>query len=425
MIIKEQVEEIKQYVINRLVKNENPFEMSINEIYTLFRTLIFSSFLLAAFIDCSFAQVEAPYEVGTWGNFCEAAISHTFDDGTANQFSIAMPLFDEKGYKMTFATVTSGEMFPGWDILNEAFANGHEIASHSVTHSGTVNEDEMRRSQEAIKENVPGEMCISMIYPYGSVPNEADVLKYYIAGRVLSGGPEGPTPANFLRIASQVVGQGGAQTDMDSYARSAVNKNGWAVYLHHGVDGDHSWAYTSSSSLRSHLDFLDANRDIYWEETFGNVVRYIKERNAADVRETSSDDNSFTVEVTDDLADSIFNYPLSIRRPLPEGWDEEDVSVTQNGSPIAHAVVTEGPDTFIMFQAVPDKGDVVISSGAIAIRCGLLRNSKIGEKIFQFRKNQIFIKIVSSGTTRQLVRFFNFKGQLVSRYFIDDNTENR
>ena len=226
--------------------------------------------LVGTFTCSVFAVVDAPYEVGTWANFCQAAVSHTFDDGTGNQFSKAMPLFDAKGFHMTFATVTSGGMFPGWDKLNDAFKKGHEIASHSVTHPQVINDTEMKNSQNAIKTNVSGEMCISLIYPNCNQPNPVtDVDKYYIVARGCGGDPAKKNPDNFRNIPSLIVGQGGANTDLDSYTKSALNKNGWAVYLHHGVDGDHNWASTSSSSLGNHINYLDQNRDKIWVETFG------------------------------------------------------------------------------------------------------------------------------------------------------------
>ena len=50
--------------------------------------------------------IDSPYEVGTWQGFTKAAITYTFDDGNSNQFAIALPMFDELGFKMTLFTVS-------------------------------------------------------------------------------------------------------------------------------------------------------------------------------------------------------------------------------------------------------------------------------------------------------------------------------
>lgn len=43
--------------------------------------------------------ISPPYEVATWQGFRTAAISYTFDDGCANQYTIALPMFDEFGFR--------------------------------------------------------------------------------------------------------------------------------------------------------------------------------------------------------------------------------------------------------------------------------------------------------------------------------------
>ncbi len=371
----------------------------------------FLAFSAAIFIaqTSALAQVESPYELAVWGDFKDAAITHTFDDGTGNQFSKAIPMFNDRDFNLTLATVTSGGMFPGWDALKEAFADGHEIASHSVTHPQTVNEDEMRRSQEAIKQNVPGEMCISMIFPNCNVPNEQDVLRYYNTGRVCGSGPEGQTPNNFIRIASLIVGQGGAQTNLQSYAQSALDKKGWAVYLHHGVDGDHSWAYTSSSSLESHLNYLDENRDKFWVETFGNVVRYIKERDAARLEETSSDETSITLEVSDNLPDSIYNYPLSFRMPMPDGWDT--AYVAQDEEELYSEIKMVDNASVLQFTAVPDGGEVVISSGVTGLKKSFSHNR--GKKALKhWVENNVMNFSDSQNANKDRKSIYDVKGAL-------------
>ena len=58
-------------------------------------------------------------------------------------------------------------------------------------------------------------------------------------------------------------------------------------------------------------------------------ICYIKERNAASLTEVSNTNSKITMTVTDNLDNSLYNYPLSLRRTPPSGWT--DVTVTQNG----------------------------------------------------------------------------------------------
>ena len=307
--------------------------------------------------------VDDGYEVGTWHGFRDAAVTHTFDDNTSNQVPVAIPLFDEFGFDATFFVVTNWG--PNWAGFSAAAENGHEITSHTVSHPQVASiteqqqDAELTNSKATIQANVPGAEVLTLAYPYCSRWADAVTSATYIAARGCSGQIVPSTPADFLNISSIIVGSEGAvQTAADLNARvdAAAGSGGWAVFLLHGIDGDGGYSPTDSDELRGHLEYLDANRDRFWVDTFENVVRYIRERDAATVTEVSVTDETVTVEVSDgDLDDAIYTVPLSIRRALPEGW--EAATATQGGEPVGARVV-EGT---VEFEAVPDGGPVVLT----------------------------------------------------------------
>lgn len=327
-------------------------------LFVLSQTLLFSVF----------AAVEQPFEVGTWAHFCKGAVTHTFDDNTQGQTTIAQPLFDAKDFHMTLFTVT-GSMNPLWSNLKNAFAKGHEIASHSVTHPGTMGDAECPTSQSTIKQQIPGEMCVTIAYPNCNIPTtQTELKKCYIGGRICNGQIVNKSPADFYRIGSIISGSAGINTvdALNSKANDAVSQNGWCVYLHHGVGNDgHGYSNTPTAVMQGNLDYLYQNRDKIWTESFGTVIRYIKERDAVSLSIKSSDNNSIIVTITDTLPNSIFNYPLSFRRPLPANWT--DPVVTQKGVTLKDTIVTVNNSKYVMFEAVPDGGDVEIRNQAVAV----------------------------------------------------------
>jgi peptidoglycan/xylan/chitin deacetylase (PgdA/CDA1 family) len=310
--------------------------------------------------------IEPPYEVGTWAGFKQAAVSYTFDDGCSNQFAIAIPMFNEFGYKLTIFTVTNWT--PNWTALQEAANKGHEIAGHSVTHPhfrGLAIEQqttELRDSQIDINKHITGQKCIMLAYPYCEVGDKALTEKYYIAARGCQGFIEPNTPKDFLNISSLICGElGSVKTAADfstKFANAAVSK-GWCVLLIHGIDKDGGYSPLPSTTLRESLEYLKAHKDTFWVSTFGNVVRYIRQRNAVSVQESSSKDTSITLKVTDTLDNEIYNYPVTIRRPLPAGW--ESAKVSQKDKVAASSIVDVDSKKYIMFDVVPDSGDVVLS----------------------------------------------------------------
>ena len=94
----------------------------------------------------------------------------------------------------------------------------------------------------------------------------------------------------------------------------------------HEVNNGNGYSPIAASAIEGNLNYLSQNKGKFWVSTFSNVVRYIKERNAVQIRSVPSETNRFILRVTDNLLDSIYNYPITIRRPIPANWDTVIVS---------------------------------------------------------------------------------------------------
>lgn len=375
-------------------------------------------------IALSFADIAAPYEVGTWAHFCEGAVSHTFDDNTIQQTGEGQKAFDEKGFPMTLFLNTGNVR--DWSRYKSAFKKGHEIASHNQQHNSDPSG--LKPSQKAIQDNIPGEKCVSIAYPNCSTPGDKEVLESYIAGRNCNGQTESSSPSNFAQIGSKMFGAGQCNcpndaSSLNSFADQAVQKKGWSVFCHHGIGSDgHSWAVTNLGAMKNHLRYLDENRDKIWCETFGNVARYIQERNNVAIFEKSPAKNSFTMKITDNLNDDIFNYPLSIRRPLPDGWNAENMIIMQGKTPVTFKVVTEGSNKFIMFEAIPDAGDVLFSSGKSSVRDGVRKSGTIDNRTIQIQKNGVVINTRDFHDTKITVMFLNLTGVVLASHTLGNTS---
>ena len=329
--------------------------------------LLLTVFLIACKVGYS-GTIAPPYEVGNWPGFRTAAVSYTFDDDCSNQLAIAVPMFNEFGYKLTLFTVTSWG--PNWTGLQNAANQGHEIASHTVTHPSlgglTIAQQttELADSQSVINSHITGQQCITLAYPNCVPSDQTLTAQYYIAARHCQGYIEANTPSNFYQISSLICGnQGSVLTAADFNAKfvSTAASKGWCVYLIHGIDSDGGYSPLPSATLRASLRYLDARRNTFWVSTFANVVRYIRERNDVSVTELSNSGDSITLQVTDTLDNAIYNYPVTIRRPLPAGWGSANVS--QNGLPVTSSIVVVNSTAYVMFDVVPDGGNVVLSKG--------------------------------------------------------------
>jgi peptidoglycan-N-acetylglucosamine deacetylase len=329
---------------------------------------IFLSFLLgsALFPSILRAQVHSSYQVGTWADFKTCAISYTFDDGCANQFTKAIPIFDQFGYKLTLFTVT--DWVKNWEDIQSAAKNGHEVASHTVTHSNfkqlTVakQKGEIESSVEVIDSKVSSEKCLTMATPYCAQGSDSLAVRYFVAVRGCAGFIEEKTPKNIMNVSSVICGTQGLVKkvkDFKTKADQAAEKNGWLVYLLHGIDDDGGYSPVPSDTLKASLEYLKANDQKFWVSTFGNQAKYIRERDCVSVKENSVSKKNISVVLSDTLKNNQwYDYPLSFRRTLPAGW--KSATATQNGKLVRTSIVEVNSVKYIQFDAVPDAGEVAL-----------------------------------------------------------------
>jgi O-glycosyl hydrolase len=326
--------------------------------------------ILFAGLTVSYAgTIASGYEVGTWRGFKSAAITFSLDDGCAKQLPVALPLFNQYNFNVTLFTVTN--WVSSWSALQSAANQGHEIGSHTVTHltlstASTADQTaELTNSQNIINTNITTQKCRTIAYPNCTGGTESLCSQYYIAGRTCSGSINSNTPSNFYALSSFICGSEGTVatlSDFTAKASAAASSNGWCVYLIHGIDDDGGYSPLSSTILSQSLAYFNTNSSTYWVSTFYNVARYIKERNDVSVTVTSSTTNSISLTMTDNLDNTIYNYPLTLRRALPTGWTS--AIVTQNGSAVSSSIVTNGSTSSIMFDVVPDAGAIVLLNPA-------------------------------------------------------------
>ena len=310
-------------------------------------------------------------EIGTWAGFRTAAVSFTFDDGPQSDVDIAMPLFKKYGYKATFNIVTNwaGGNINGmltWSGVKELAAAGHEIASHSDSHpDGTMSANEISSSKGKINQNIQQPYgCVTLAYPNCNTPGDAQVLQNYVVGRICNSGSSimGKNgPSNWAAVPAMMTG-GNGTSDFTGNMQTAVQQGGWVAFLTHGfttgTNGYANYSPTNASAMEDGLQYAKQNDSKIWVAPMGHVAMYIKERNASTATASTSG-SSITVKLTHTIANDVskYEYPLSLRIKNDNNWTA--ASGTQGGK----AITTSIKDGYIYFDAVPNGGDIVISSG--------------------------------------------------------------
>lgn len=325
-------------------------------------------------------------EVAPWYRFHQAALSFTFDDGTLDQYLIVYPELERRNLKATFFLL-SGFMDDGiwpdfersrrlmnWDQAREMAEKGHEIGSHGHTHTelleGDAIEEELRLSQAVIEREIPIQQCISLSWPFWRSSSTGRKLaeKYYAAARAggadperyltKNGGVPSPNPESLFEVGSMGILAEKAYLWGDA-GDAALEAGSWIVLCLHGVDDGTiekdalGWQAVPLSSFQDLLDHVQA-QDL-WIAPFGNVARYIRERQSVELKILEKTEKRLVLLLTDGLDDEIFDHPLSLRIKMREPW--EAVRVLQGSRLIPSVVQSDG---WLLFDATPDRGLITI-----------------------------------------------------------------
>lgn len=338
--------------------------------------------------------------VATWPDGRSAAVSLTFDDGSEDHVKIVAPALDRRGLKGTF-NVIPGSWRTTPDLFPAEFAamahNGHELASHTMHHRicvirtaaedpGNANFhslDELSRDCAAVKAVLaafqPDRPVVTFCYPHGQWTREtAQVLAaHFLSARLSTAGPSvnPPSPPNMYALLSCDAGNDGegptgwarydyAYRRLTEFRDAAVQAGGWVIEEYHDISAP-AYGALSADAFEKHLDDLaaDVQASRLWVATQGEVARYIRSRDAAEVKIIAVDDSQIELTVDDGLPEAVFDVPLTLSTKIPASWAAR-LSVTHAGQPLAATVSTAGQRTRAVYAAPADGGTILIRASA-------------------------------------------------------------
>ncbi|HMW54788.1 MAG TPA: polysaccharide deacetylase family protein [Accumulibacter sp.] len=203
-----------------------------------------------------------------------AAVSYTFDDGSRNSDRI-IGLFDGYGLKATFFVIAGLTGEPQWSMWKTALGNGHEIGSHSFTH--TLLDNDKLTDQELAYEIVDSKVFIGtkiglepevFAFPGNKYNSKSLVLARENYSAIRFPFEQGETGRNILYL-----GATSTVTSMNAALDAAVESGIWLTVAGHSVDGA-GYSPVGSEVLRAHISYAASRRDKIWIETFGKVAKY-------------------------------------------------------------------------------------------------------------------------------------------------------
>ncbi len=316
-------------------------------------------------VVCAQTATSAPLPTARIAHFAgdrAAAISYTFDDNLRDQYTLAVPMLNEVGFKGTFFVIAgktvetpeegerkqddpdARDLWGGisWPELTEMAKQGHEIASHTWSHRGMAKlppeevDAELSKACDAIKAHI-GKPALTLAFPFNqSTPEvQAAALKYHLAYR------------------SHQASTGGKTTvaSLNEWADKLVKEHKWDIMMTHAIAKGYA-AMSDPEIFHEHLKYVKSREHEIWVDTFANVVRYEKERDEAKLT-VAGTVGRISCTITGSLDPKLYDVPLTIVIDAPSAVS---VHAERAGRELPARVVSGA----IQIDAAPDKEPVTV-----------------------------------------------------------------
>lgn len=259
--------------------------------------------LAALLLAPAAATAAAPF---VWPHGARAAVSLAYDDALNSQLDQAIPTLDRYGLKGSFylqlSNLAVDQRLADW---RRAAAHGHELGNHSLFHqcarsapghdwvqpqrdldttSAAQMQDQVLLANTMLYA-IDGQRERTYTVPCGDVlaagVNYLPGLRQGFAAIKVGGAAVTPAMQTLDPYAVGVYapeGQSGAQ--LIALVQQAAAQGTMVNFTFHGVGGD--YLTTSAQAHEELVKYLAEHRDLYWTDTFLNIMTYVKRQHRGD-----------------------------------------------------------------------------------------------------------------------------------------------
>ncbi len=304
-----------------------------------------------------------------WKDDKLAAVSITVDDNSAPDIAWWLEMSGKYGFPVTWFLITGrvsagNDFFGTWALYSDLLAKGHDVESHSVTHLSVKDpgwggvEWEYAESLKQIEAGIPGHRVRSLAYPGGENQKLNDpelAAKYYASARGVTGLINPPNKIPYMNVSSVAASLDDPKVPWADL-RNLVTPGrqgyrGWAVLLYHLVK--------EKEPCERIFQFLAENKNDIWTGLFSDVAAYGQERDTATLSVRENSPKQIVLDLTDGMDDTVFTCPLTLKVKLPENW--ANAKAVQDGKATATNIVENNGSKFLLVEAIPDRGQIVLS----------------------------------------------------------------
>lgn len=295
--------------------------------------------------------------IATWYGNAGTVFTLTADDNLMGDFAQWLAWFEAYGIPTTLCAPT-GYAYECTDLWREMVAKGMDVQSHSRFHraAGDYNSGKTSSAQDWMdyyggSQDIASAGIRSLIIAYPCGYNTPELSKLlYIGGRGTGGYVNG-FDLDYNWLASF----------------SGLNENQFAQLLDMAESGNGAWVSTHYHQIGSSKDSLESmlarlvpymQAGKLWSTTFAKASQYGQERDTATLTMGATGRDLITFTLTDRMNDLLFDQALTIKIKVDGTWS--GVRAYQNGQEMPARVVTDGGETYLFVDAIPDRGEVTV-----------------------------------------------------------------
>ncbi|MBT9500391.1 MAG: polysaccharide deacetylase family protein [Burkholderiaceae bacterium] len=237
-----------------------------------------------------------------WPGGARAAVSLSYDDALNSQLDNALPALNAHGLKATFYLTLASEVvakrLPEW---RRAAAQGHELGNHTLYHPCSRSKpgrDWVAPHRDLDKISVAQlreEIVLANAYLQAIDGRTERTFTAPCVDLLAAGQPYLPAiRSEFVAVKSRAGGVAPDMATLDPYnigtagpegasgealiaiVKEAAAKGTLASITFHGIGGDH--LAVSKEAHEELLKHLTAHPEVYWVDSFVNIMRHLKTR---------------------------------------------------------------------------------------------------------------------------------------------------
>ncbi len=270
--------------------------------------------------------------IANWYENKSGAVVLSFDDWLPSHANIVVNQLENHQLPATFFVTIQNTKYQknAFIMMRKAFANGCEIANHTLTHPDLTAIDiekaknEILGARKILMDSIPGNPCLSFSFPMGVKNNDLiQFLKmYHINARGINAPNENNLNYNFIKQANDYykletvrIWRVVTPKKVGNWLDYVTKGGGLLTFMIHSIENENNpagWDPIPEKYLSEILDTVKAHQNQLWITTMAKATQYHQQKNNTQIKIVKNSNSSTQFKIIHTLNATMFNHDLTI-----------------------------------------------------------------------------------------------------------------